>query len=276
MRKHLKRFADSGIETAIQYFWTAVIIMIIAVATALWYYLSGSSLFWQLVWYGAGFISACVLIIGLSRLSTFIKARRVERAQQAKFTSQEKGFLDHWVSRNKALEENTKTLSMFAKELDKITSTTGRSTRKVSNAGLNAVKRLKLASENAVKMNKHAAKLEKYATKFEETTNLLIESDMGFVSWYMRTAEHDREGLTAFQNSCSTLIESVRGSLVSMEQYRETYMASKGTSQDLNTVANRMVHVIERIITVHQKTEKHYQELVRLVDAKLSGSSYGA
>jgi len=263
MRKEFKEFVDAAAPTAYQLFWTTVYVAIGGVVTTtgivLLVYLSSPNAVWlrPFFFFAAGFISACISIMALSKLLNFIKLRQLQRANNAKFVSQEKGFLDHLANRDEAQQKTTKTLVEISDEIGRIKSTTERATKRTTEAGMDMTKRRKLASDHAVKMNKHAAKLEAYVSKFEEETNLLIESNMGFIRWLEPDTKDNKDVLSIYQQVYSGLIGSVHSSLESMEAYQQSYIASKGTSQELNTVANRMITVIDRIIVVHKKTEEH-------------------
>jgi hypothetical protein len=57
-------------------------------------------------------------------------------------------------------------------------------------------------------------------------------------------------------------MESVKG-------FRDAQLSNHGTSQDLNTAINRMVHVSEGVIAIMGKVKNRWQEIIRIIDRKL-------
>jgi hypothetical protein len=174
--------------------------MIIAALTGLWYYLKSSESLWiyPYLYFAAGFFVASVMIVGLSLALIALKLYRLkalERLKNEKFTSTEKGYIDHAVNRAKADNEFNALLTEVAKEIENIGVTVNKATKKLELATGNPIKLQKRARETAAKLNKHSAKMEKSLNKLEQITELLIESDSGFINWFSPETEQQKEQL---------------------------------------------------------------------------------
>lgn len=128
---------------------------------------------------------------------------------------------------------------------------------------------LKVACKIANKLNDHGARTEKSLAKFEAITDLLIESDAGYLQWFTPTTEQDKTNLKVARQEYATLLENTEPAIEGVRYFRQSQIGLKGTSQDLNTALNRMIDTSDRIIVAMQKPAPHWREAIALSGRKL-------
>lgn len=129
---------------------------------------------------------------------------------------------------------------------------------------------LRITSKAAAKLNKHSAKMEQQLSKLEKATNLLIESNVGYLSWFTPQSEQDEQRLINERASVVLILNTTLSSLAAVQSFRESQLALMGVSQELNTAINRMVHTTDGVIEFMHKSGNHWQELIEIIDGKLS------
>ena len=267
MQKYIKRFFESAIETAFIYIWTGVLTMILALFSFL--LKGGGKGFWL---FASGFISASIIIIGLSVLLVFIKSyryRKLESIKDAQFLSKDKGILDHRVDMENATKELTRILLVLSKEINKIGNTLNKAIPKIQSTRENPIKAQKIISDTAKKLNKHSAKMEGNIPKFDEIINLLIESTTAYFTWFVPKIDQEKQELITLRQTCTDMLSSTQLSLSSMESYHNIQVDTKGISQDLNTALNRSIFVTDNTITIMKKAKQHWHNLIEILNKKL-------
>ncbi len=222
--------------------------------------------------FALGFFSACGILIVTSLLLISIKSRRlnaIEERRSAKFASSEKGFLDHQLNLTQAIKEFQKVLNEIGAEIGRSGTAAGKIGKKFALAGNNARFAHRAASVGAARLDKHAIRMERALTKFEGTVSLMIESTAGFLGWITPTTEAEKQPLIETRSSLVSLIELTQNSVSTTETYRNGLLKVKGISQEMNSAINRQVSVIDVVIATLQKSEKHWKELIEVIDGKL-------
>lgn len=275
VRRIAKHLASSAVEAALQYIWVVVGGAVLTTVTAVWLAItSGNPLVTHLAAYAAGWFSVVLLILFLA----WRKSRRLEALEQAKnlkFVSQEKGFLDHAVNKDKAFKQFTATTLDMANEIAKIGNATSKATARIEIAkrfsGERAAKALhRIASQTAAKLSKHSINMEQQLARFDKATDLLVESTVGFYKWFTPNTEQDKQQLINDRAGLNTLIEATRSSVVSTEGFRDSQNSLKGISQELNTTINRLVSVTDGVIVSLRRSITHWEKLAKLIDEKLN------
>jgi hypothetical protein len=275
MQKYIKRIFDSAIETALMHFWefvgAGVVAMILGFAAIAWLWLYP---YINLIAVGvAGFLSACILFTGLFVFLVSIKKRRdkkLELLKNEQFASKEKGFLDHWVNMEKAMDERNKMLSIILKETKNFNEIFARIPSKMQSAIGNSVKAQKIASEMARKINKDSAKMEENLAKLEEITERLIESGKGYYIRLKPTTEQDKQVLAIQRQGYYSLFESGNANILILENTRSFLksLREQDASQELNTALNRRIHIMNNTIASECKINQHWSELIEILDSK--------
>ncbi|HVS82323.1 MAG TPA: hypothetical protein VHE60_11380 [Pyrinomonadaceae bacterium] len=125
-----------------------------------------------------------------------------------------------------------------------------------------------IASRTAKKLNKHSRKLEQQLAKLEKTTDLLIESNVGYLTWFSPSTEQEQQKLASDRTALIRLLDITRNATKTMQEFRDSQDSTKGISQELNTALNIMSHVTEGIVAFLRKADKHWQELIEIIDNK--------
>lgn len=277
-----KRFTDWAIKKALDFLLLGVIFVLTAPTIAIWVYLSGGRAAWTYPWlYAAlGFIAACLVIISVSALLTFVRSQRrkaAERAINLEFLSRDKGYLDHIVNQAKAFKAFNSILSKMTREMTDIATTNRRATaqlqlaKRVVGAKSNLLGWVghKIASRTAKKMNKHAAAMQLLLSKLKVTSDLLIESSTGYMTWFTANTEEEAQTLIGNRVALSNLLVAMRASIGSTQGFRDSQKGIYGISQELNTAVNRMLHVTDGVITFMQEGEVKWSQVIEIIDTKL-------
>lgn len=249
---------------------------------AFWFFLVSGRVPWiyPLVKYAIGFVGGWVSLTLLILFVALIKARHrktLEQAKNLKFVSQEKGFLDHIVNQKKAFKNFTVILTAMATEIEKVGKTSNKGTARINLAkkilgdkAANMI--LRISSKTASKYNWHSEKMERQLLSLEQTTDLLIESTLGYLNWFIPKTEEDVNRLLNDRASLAKLTNITSGCASSIQLFRESQVSLWGTSQDLNTAINRMVNFTDGVLQFMQKAERHWGELIKSIDKKLNNS----
>jgi hypothetical protein len=271
---------DSAVDRAFGLFLLGVFAIVTPIAIAIWLYVKSGRATWvyPYLYFALGCAFMCLVLIAAASVLFYVQARRrkaLERSKNRQFVSHEKGFLDHIVNQKKGFKDFNSTLIAMGKEIADVGKTTSRATKRIGLAkrflGLRAANIIhRIASNTAAKMNKHSAKMEERLTKLQETTDLLIESNVGYLNWFTPETDEQLNQLSRDRQSLVTLHEITAGALVSIEGFRDSQNSIRGMSQEMNTAINRMVHVTTGVIAFMHKADEHWEELIEIMDRKLS------
>jgi putative transposon-encoded protein len=275
-----KRLADSAIDAALGYVWPAVGGAVVTAAVTVWLFVKSGQAQWiyPLAKYAAAFSGGWLSLTLLILLLTFIKSRRLKALEQAKnlkFVSKEKGFLDHLINRDKAQSEFNLIIFALSKEVANIGKTTSKESAKIDKAKRNLGDRAyvavhKIAAKTAAKLNRHSETMEQDLTEFERITDSLIESSIGYLTWFTPDTPEKVGELSQYKSTLNALLTVTQTSVDSMEGFRDSQNSLRGISQELNTAINRLVHVTEGVIAVMNKAENLWQALIKMIDTKLT------
>ncbi len=278
-----KRFADWAIKKALDFLLLGVIGVMTTPAIAIWLYIRNGRAAWTYSWLFAaiGFTAACLIQAVASALLFYVKGRRrkaLERARNLEFVSRDKGLLDHIRNQKKGFRDFNRILPAMGNEVERIGKTSTRAT-----AQINLAKRIlgaraawilfRIASRTAARMNKHSGRLEHHLEKLTTTTDLLIESNIGYLKLVTPSTEQEKQKLQNERASLDKVLKITQSAQASMEGFRDSQNSVRGISQELNTAVNRMVHVTEGVIAFMRKADGHWRELIRIIDSKNTSGS---
>jgi len=234
--KGLTRFTDWAIKKALDFLLLGVIAIMTAPAIAIWLYVKSGRAAWTYPWlYSAlGFIAACLVIISVSALLTFVRAQRrkaADRAINLEFLSRDKGYLDHVVNQAKAFKAFNSILMKMAKEMADIGTTNSRATAQIKLAKRVLVARPnflgwvghKIASSTAKKTNKHAAAMQSLLSRLQVVSDILIESLTGYMTWF--NADTEAEAQTLVGNRAALECEPASAQHKVFEIHKKEYTA---------------------------------------------------
>jgi hypothetical protein len=283
MRNILKKFGDWAVKKALDYLLVGVVALMTAPAIAIYFYFRSGRAAWTYPWpYAAlGFIAACVVIITVSSLLALIRAQRrrtAERAINLEFLSKDKGYLDHAVNQAKAFNTFNSILFAMAREMGEIGNTNRRATSQiklaqralVAHPNILAFIGHKIASRTAKKTNKHAAAMEVHLSNVKTTSDLLIESITGYTTWFTANTPEQAQTLISNRTSLEQMVAVMRDSIGSTQGFRDAQKGIYGISQELNTAVNRMVNVIDGVLTFMRDSDVKWKRVIELTDRKLS------
>jgi hypothetical protein len=274
-RQIVGRLADSGIDFALNYFWTGVVIVMTSIAIVIWYYIRSGRADWLYPYlnFVLGFIAASLLFV-ISAIYTQTRRRKaLARAKNLRFVSEEKGLLDHKVNQKKAFIKFNSTLYALGKEIVKIGDVSSKGAAKIDKVkrfgGANAdVELLRIASSVAAKLDKHSVRMEQLLTEFEDITNLLIESNVGYMT--SPVMQQAKQQLMNDRVALETLLNTTTAALGSVGSFLDSQNSLRGFSQDLNTSINHMVYVTGGVIAAIHRAKNHWIELISIIDEKLN------
>lgn len=288
VRRVIKRFADWAIKKALDFFLVGVIAVMTAPTLAIWVYFRSGRAAWTYPWLDAalGFIAACLVLIGASLLLIYAKAQRrkaVERAKSLEFVSRDKGWLDHMFHRDRAIKSFNAVLIQMSEELQRIINAMDRGRRRLEllnrppstqlstkqaekRSAKMVIQGLKIAADSAASYNKYSTRLENQLSRLTEIIDLLIESNVGYMSSPAATLP---ERLVKDRNDIDVVLTITRSSLESTRLFRDSLAGLKGNSQELNTAINRLINLTGGINSQMQRMETHWVQLSRIIDDKL-------
>jgi hypothetical protein len=273
----IKRLRDSFIDWALDNIWWGLLFAVTSIITLIWLYMRGGGAAWIYPYFNfaLGFLSACITLVLTSLFVSYIKARRLKHAKHLKFVSHEKGYLDHAVNKEKAISDFLRILNEMGEEIERIANTSNTGTARIEAAtarrkGNLAIEGHKITANTAMGYDKHSIKMERQLAALEEVFEILAESQIGYMTWFTPTTQEQREQLVNERQALNKLRDITRTTIASTEGFRDSQISTKGISQVLNTAINRLVNVTEGIIAVMRKAENLWEELITIIDGKLS------
>jgi len=265
MRNYYTLLKESAINHILTIVWVAVGSVLIALLYFLHSFFAPYGLFF------AGFGSASVAIVLLSAILIYFKSRwnkQQEQQQMTKFTSKDKGYLDHRVDMEKATRDITAKTIEITKEIKLIGKDANSARSKIQSVKNDPVKQQKLASNLAQKFRKRYSNIDKYLGNYEEIAKLQIESTMKFFERFTPKDKNAEGDLHTMHEIFKNLVQTTQKTITSMQSFLNSNDSLKGISQDLNTSLNMGSAIIGKYIQILKKSEKEWKEIIKVIDKK--------
>lgn len=265
MRKILNRILESGINHCLTLIWTVL-------GVGLLILLSYLTNFFQKYWlFIAGFISAWIIILGISIVFIIIRSRSNDKVDQDKlkqYLSNEKGYIDHRVDMEETIKKIIALYGDITKETNNFNKILARLTDKIQ-SDKSSVKIQKIAGNIAKEYEKYFSKIEKFVSDYEKLAKLHLESSESYFKWYSTKNNFGDDELKKVKDLFNTLLVSTRSSLVPAEELVKSYNGLKGVTKDLNTSLNYGIDIFKKYISVLKKSESDCLKVIQDIDQKI-------
>ena len=184
----------------------------------------------------------------------------------------DEALLDALVQGEEASQRLTEIMTRIAVATEKVGKDVEGHTEQINAINANpppdAAKRLHLiAVRTAADLDSYANALEADLPDLEASSESMIEGFSQYVDMLRVAEEVDEERRLEVRSSIDELLDTIRGNLQSLIEYRESIESLRGYSRAINSASRRVTSALSRLITVVEDIEAYCGRALSLLDA---------
>lgn len=206
--------------------------------------------------------------------TNYIVPKAVMKVAEKKVAEEEKGFLDFAVNGEKSITNVTKCTLQMTKatlEMGKIMQRRTEQSKSIRLSRIPGVasKIYQLTKTIARDMIQYAERLKEEQPKLHKEWEFFAENTTGLIQIAKIRTKEEKGKVIMFRNSMEELKSANNGALDKIEEFLKSIKDLKGISRDVNRASDRIISVLDLIISDFVVAESYCTKIITLLDEKI-------
>jgi len=206
--------------------------------------------------------------------TNYIMPKTVMKVAEKKVAEEEKGFLDFAVNGEKSMINITKCTVQMTKATLEIGEIMQRRTEQSKSIRLSRIpgvasKIYQLTKMIARDMIQYAERLKEEQPKLHKEWEFFAENTTGLIQIAKIRTKKEKGKVIMFRNSMEELKSANNGALGMIEEFLKSLKDLKGISRDVNRASDRIISVLDLIISDLVVAESYCTKIITLLDEKI-------